>query len=262
MQQHLYGRRFSAAWQRRRWILAGPLSAQEDDGVGNSGTFGEGEELYAACTGEDAIQTERCYWYIMGVADSIALFGDYGWLEADGLRAEGHHDRGAAHRRWSTTSRRATGLLLGGQHGPQRARAGLPLRVSAGRAQRAGYRDELVDRQRLGPPLRRLCQGVERLYRAGKPLRLCRSILRRWPKRGLGDLLQHSRAETPTGGFRSAPRGRSRSSPWAAGEGAAVDLHRQLRRGAPLGEHGQPAVGAAPGRGDDALGDFPAGTSA
>ena len=81
MQQQSYARRFSAAVAAAALVLAGPLSAQEDDGVGNSGTFGEGEELYAACTGEDAIETERCYWYIMGVADSITLFGDYGWLE-------------------------------------------------------------------------------------------------------------------------------------------------------------------------------------
>ena len=62
-------------------VLAGPASAQDDDGVGNSGTFAEGEELYAACTSDDAAETERCYWYIMGVADTITLFDDYDWLE-------------------------------------------------------------------------------------------------------------------------------------------------------------------------------------
>lgn len=61
-------------------VVAGPVTAQ-DDGVGNSGTFAEGEELYAACTSDDGNDTERCYWYIMGVADTITLFDDYGWLK-------------------------------------------------------------------------------------------------------------------------------------------------------------------------------------
>jgi hypothetical protein len=62
-------------------VVAGPLSAQDDDGVGNSGTFAEGEELYAACTSDEPTETQRCYWYIIGVADTVTLFDDYGWLE-------------------------------------------------------------------------------------------------------------------------------------------------------------------------------------
>ncbi len=81
MREQSNGRGLVRAFAAALLIVAGPVSAQDDDGVGNSGTFAEGEELYAACTSDDEGETERCYWYIMGVADTITLFDDYGWLE-------------------------------------------------------------------------------------------------------------------------------------------------------------------------------------
>lgn len=61
--------------------FASPVTAQDDEGVENSGTFETGEELYQACTSKEDTELEHCYGYIMGVSDTITLFADYGWVE-------------------------------------------------------------------------------------------------------------------------------------------------------------------------------------
>lgn len=76
-----FWRRLPAAWAAAALALAAPLSAQDDDGVDNSGTFVDGEELYGLCTSGDPTDTERCYWFIMGLTDAVTLFDDYGRFE-------------------------------------------------------------------------------------------------------------------------------------------------------------------------------------
>ena len=77
----------------------------------------------------------------------------------------------------------------------------------------------------------------------GRPFSARRSILRRWPKAAA--VSRSSVAALDALGLRAGHDVDDRRHHLGRRhEGGAVDLHRQLRRRAPLGEHRQPAIGA------------------
>ena len=129
------------------------------------------------------------------------------------------------------------------------------LRPRAGCRSRATHK--FVDAERFGAALRCRCQASPaRRARPGQVLQARSQHLPALAERRRRQPLEHGRIDT----LRASAAARCGPPPNHLGrrdERRAMDLHRDPRRRTAIGQHRQPAISLAAGRGDDPLGDLP-----
>ena len=129
-------------------------------------------------------------------------------------------------------------------------------RLSVRLAKTRAKRDEAGDIDFLGAR-GRLDAGVGEQGAGSTPsvFRLCRSILRRWPKAASVTRCSATASHGSGSGARHQPHHRRRHL-GRRHESLRRNVEQDLGLGAPAGQHGEPAIGSSPTRAHDALGDF------